>query len=216
MRKVCLAFAIVAVGVLLLACNSSQKPAGDNPQPTLATTQKAEKKDPVLYTGKSCFTRMVDQAQRWAPDALPFHVESVPNSEAVGRDGKATVWKAMFASASKKNYRTFTCSGSRLPDQPAVGISAGPESVYSPNVPELMFHPSYLVTDTDKAFGIAQEKGGKKLLEKQPDLPVAYTADWDARKKQLVWVVIYGGSVNKAKGTGVIDASTGRFLGAAK
>ncbi len=215
MKKVCLAILIVLVAILLVACSSSPTTTSDTAKST-TTQPKPEKKEPAPYTGKACFTRMVDQAQRWAPDALPFHVESVPTTEANGHEGKATVWKAMFASASKQKYRIFTCSGSRLPDQPSFGVGGSAESPYAPNVPALMFHPSYMVTDSDKAFETAQEKGGSKLLEKAPELPVAYTADWDTRKKQLVWVVIYGDSVANSKGTGMIDASTGKFLGAAK
>jgi hypothetical protein len=157
-------------------------------------------------------SQMASMAGRWAPDALPYHMESALNAESDGHDGKSTVWKAMFASATRRTYRVFTCSGSRLPDAPAIGVSATPEAPYSPNVPVLMFQPFLLNSDSDEVFKLAQDKGGAKLMEKNPKQPVIYLLDWDSRNKQLLWVVVYGESSKDAKGRGVVDATTGKFL----
>lgn len=211
MRKVGLIL-LAVVFLFMNACSS-----GPEPKKSASPTPAAEpvaKEEPIFLTGKSCFTRMVDQAQRWSADALPVHVESALNAESLGHDGKSTVWKGIFVSPSRRKLKTFSCSGSRLIDEPPVGISASPEFAAPPDVP--MFHPSYLATDSDKAFALAQEKGGAKFLEKDPQQPVVYLLDWDAGRKQLVWVVIYGKSVKDAKGIGVIDASTGKFLRASK
>jgi len=78
-----------------------------------------------------------------------------------------------------------------------------------------MFPMFYLHTDSDEAFRLAQEKGGAKLLEKDPQQPVMYLLDWDAKNKQLLWVVVYGTSAKDAKGKVVVDAGTGKFLRAA-
>lgn len=212
MKKVCLAVMFLIAITCLFGCSSAPvKEASSN---KAASTEPAQKKEPILYTGKSCFTRMVDQAQRWAPDALPFHAESSLNAESDGHEGKATIWKAMFVSPSKGRYKTFTCSGSRLPEEPSPGISGSAESIPPAATP--MFHPSYLSTDSDKAFALAQEKGGSKLLEKDPKQPIVYSLDWDPTKKQLVWVVIYGTGLKDSKGVGIVDASTGKFLRASK
>jgi len=45
---------------------------------------------------------------------------------------------------------------------------------------------------------------------------INFSLDWDAKNKQLVWVVLYGTSKADSKGFGVIDASTGKFLRAGK
>jgi len=202
---------IALTAAILVACSSPSTPTS----PTASSLQPA-KKEPAFYTGKSCLTQMSDKALRWSPDAVPFHMESGPNAESNGRDGKATVWKAMFASPSRRSYRAFTCSGSRLPEEPALGVTSGAESPYAGNVPQLMF-PSFLLTaDSDKAFAAAQEKGGTKILEKDPQLPIVYSLDYDAKKKQLLWTVIYGTSQHDSKGMGVVDATNGKFLRAAK
>lgn len=211
MKKAGLALIILFIGVFV-ACSSESKTAEAAKQ----TPPKATKKDPVLYTGKPCFERMLSLAQRWQADALPFHLESVVNAESNGRDGKSTIWKGMFASASTRRFKTFTCSGSQLRGEAAAGVSSTPEAAYGPNVPSLMFSPFYLMTDSDAAFELAQQKGGAKLLEKDPQRPVVYVLGWDPRQKQLVWVVIYGTDLQSAKGSGVIDASTGKFLRASK
>ncbi len=198
---------------LMNACSSpSTTPSASN---TTATPAPA-KKEPVLYTGKACFSQMTGLAARWQPDAVPFHMESALNAESNGHDGKSTIWRGMFASPSRKTYKVFTCSGSRLREEAAMGITSGAEISYGPTVPALMFQAFLLTTDSDQAYTTAQEKGGSKLMEKTPDQPVLYTLDWNQKDKALLWVIYYGSSTKESKGIGVLDASTGKFLRAAK
>jgi hypothetical protein len=49
-------------------------------------------------------------------------------------------------------------------------------------------------------------------MKKTPDQPVLFIVDWDSRKNQLVWHVVYGDSRAAAKLTVAVDASTGGFL----
>jgi hypothetical protein len=204
---------VFLITVMMVACSSTTTaPAGN----TQTQTAPAPKKEPVLYTGKSCLSQMAGMAGRWQPDAVPFHMESGLNAESNGHDGKSTIWRGMFASPSRRTYKVFTCSGSRLRNEAATGVTSTAETAYGPTVPELMFQSFLLTTDSDKAYALTQEKGGATLLEKDPQQPVMYTLDWNAKQKQLLWVVIYGTAPNQSKGIGVIDASTGRFLRAAK
>ncbi len=204
---------------MMIACSSTTTSPAEN---TRKQTAPAAKKEPVLYTGKSCLSQMAGMAGRWQPDAVPFHMESGLNAESNGHDGKSTIWRGMFASPSRRTYKVFTCSGSRLRDEAATGVTSTAETPYGPTVPSLMFQSFFLTTDSDKAYALAQQNGGAKLLEKDPQQPVTYTLDWNAKQKQLLWVVIYGTAlnetkgINEAKGIGVIDASTGKFLRAAK
>jgi hypothetical protein len=199
---------MLALGVLV-GC-SGNKPAPAAREQPKAEAQKEEK--PTLYTGKPCVLRMADLAQRWARDALPFHVESTVTSEANGQDGKATIWRGMFATPSRGTFKTFTCSGSHRSDQPAYGVTSTAESAYAPNVPGLMFQRFYLQTDSDEAYGVAQQHGGSGLLKKNPKQPVTYILDWDIKRRELVWGVMYGTGQADSKGVGVIDASRGTFL----
>jgi hypothetical protein len=200
-------------GVLMIACSTSTTPTSDS-QPQ--SPPAAVKKDPVPYTGKACFSQMTGMAGRWQPDAVPFHMESALNAESNGHDGKSTIWRGMFASPTRQTYKVFTCSGSRLRDEAPIGVTSGAEITYGPTVPSLMFQAFLLNVDSDQAYAVAEEKGGSKLLEKDPQQPVLYTLDWNPKDKALLWVVYYGNSTKESKGIGVIDASSGKFLRAAR
>ncbi|HVO62481.1 MAG TPA: hypothetical protein VMT53_16215 [Terriglobales bacterium] len=201
-----------AILLLTAGCNSTTSNPSTTQTPKLVNTSTSEKKEPVLYTAKPCFTRMSDMAQRWSADALPFHVESSITTEANGQAGTSTVWRALFASPSRGTFKTFTCSGSRLPDQPPLGITSTVESGSSPLVASLEFHPSYLQMDSDKAFAVAQQHGGASLTKKDPQQPVLYILERDAKRKALFWYVVYGKSQSESKGIGVINATTGGFV----
>ncbi|MGA9686384.1 MAG: hypothetical protein WBQ81_06485, partial [Candidatus Sulfotelmatobacter sp.] len=170
----------------------------------------------VLYTGKSCFSQMASVAARWSPDAMPVHLESGLNAESTGLDGKSTIWHAMFASPSRSSWRSFTCSGSRLNDQPAMGVTDTVESASSPEMARSMFESLLLIVDSDKAFATAQENGGEGILKKNPQQPILYALDWDSKNRQLVWSIMYGTSHSDSKGIGLVDATSGKFLRAVK
>lgn len=208
-----LAVAVFFGSLLMIACSSSNTATSSSQTQAPAPEVK---KEPILNTGKACFSQMASMAARWAPDAVPFHMESALNDESNGQGGKSTIWRGMFASPSRRTYKVFTCSGSRLRDEAPIGVTSSAEVAYGPTVPALMFQSFYLTTDSDQAYALAQEKGGAKLLEKNPQQPVLYTLDWNPKDKALLWVVIYGTSSKDSKGIGVIDASTGKFLRAAR
>lgn len=209
----------VVLGVLVnlvlfsVACgNTSVKTANTD---TTKVKPEPEKKQPALYTAKQCLTRMADSAQRWQLDAMPVHLESELNAESIGHDGKSTVWRAWFASPTTKTYRTYICSGSRLPDAAPFGVTATAESPYPANTLGQMFLSSYLLADSDKAFVVAQEHGGANLFKENPEQPVFYWLEWNPSAKELHWFVSYGKSLKETKGIGVVDASTGKYLRAA-
>jgi hypothetical protein len=206
--------AILLSGVIFVACSSA--PTSPSTTPSSTPSPAAEKKEPVLYTGKNCLSQMANVAARWQPDAMPVHMESYLNAESTGQDGKSTIWRAMFASAGRGTNRTFTCSGSRLKEEAPIGVTGTAETASPPDMSRLMFQPMLLIVDSDKAYATAQENGGANILKKNPQQPVLYSLDWDPQKKELVWGVMYGASRSESKGVGVINASTGKFLRAGK
>jgi hypothetical protein len=143
-------------------------------------------------------------------------MESSLNSESNGRDGKATVWRGLFASPSRATFKTFSCSGSRLRDEPAIGVTSTVESPSSPVVASLLFHPSFLQTDTDQAFAVVQQHGGAAMLKKDPKQPIVYVLERDQKKNSLYWYVIYGTTESDRKGIAVINATSGAFVRAGK
>ncbi|HEU5453883.1 MAG TPA: hypothetical protein VFU76_17930, partial [Terriglobales bacterium] len=168
------------------------------------------KEAPVKYSARECLSRMDGQAQRWATDALVFHVESDINPETDGHGGKSTVWKGIYASASRQTIRTFTCSGSREAYAPPLGVTGELELAYKPSATP--FQAFLVKADSDKAFEVAQQHGGEALLKKDPQLPVTYLLAMERGQSVPTWFVIYGKSMQDNKGIGMINATTGGFL----
>ena len=209
-RRAVIVAVLAGAALVVTSCGSS------NPNTVSAEKPKVqpatEVKPPSLYTAKACFSRMVDSAQRWQFDAMPVQLESELNEESMGHDGKATVWRARFASPSRQKLRTFTCSGSRLPGAAPFGVTGSVESAYPPHAIVAVFQSAYLQIDSDKAFSIAQSHGGANLMKDDPKKPVYYFAALDPKTSGVHWLVSYGKSIDDTDGIGVIDASTGKYL----
>jgi len=171
-----------------------------NPTPA----EKPQPKPPEQITGSAAFYKCYISARGWAADAQPYRVQSEPTTDSKGRDGKAAEWRASFASPSLHTTRPYTWA---LGD-----VSHSVEDAYSPtNSSTQIFNVQFLKTDTDKAFALAEEHGGEKLLQKEPDTPVLYVLEWDRQTNELLWHVIYGPDRDTAKLRIAINASTGLF-----
>jgi hypothetical protein len=169
-----------------------------------SATDKPEPKAPEMITGSSAFYKCYISARGWAPDAQPYRVESEPTNGSKGRDGKAGEWRAGFASPAKRTTRPYTWA---LGD-----VSHSVEDSYSSsNSSTQVFNVQFLKVDTDKAYAIAQEHGGEKLLQKDPDIPVFYLLDWNRQENELAWHVIYGSDRDTAKLRVAVNATTGEF-----
>ena len=184
---------------LMTACTSEpSKPAEPaKPQPA------------DLVTARSALQKLYISAHGWGPDARPYRLESSSNEDSKGRDGKSAIWRAGFASAAQRSTRPYSWSGTGS-DR---GVSQGVQDTYNPNNASTQaFDIAFLKTDSDKAFEVAQQHGGDKILEKSPDTPVLYILEWDRVNNQLVWHVVYGESRDNAKLKVAVNASTGEFL----
>jgi len=190
MKKLLLA--ILAIAAL---CGCSSQPS------TPAASEPAQPKAPQLITGSSAFFKCYIAARGWATDAQPFRVESAQSKTG---DGKAGEWRSGFASAAQRTTKSYTWSNG--------DISHGVDDSYSPtNSSTQVFNVQFLKVDTDKAFAVAQEHGGSKLLENSPDTPVLFVLDWNRQTNELLWHVIYGVDRETAKLRVAVDASTGNF-----
>lgn len=200
--------ALLFLVVILMAGCSSQS---TKPVPVQAAAPSTPATETVVqYTARECLSRMDGQAVRWASDALIFHFESDINPETDGHGGKSTVWKGIYASASRNSIRSFTCSGSRQAYAPPMGITGQLELAYKPSATP--FQAFLVKADSDKAFEVAQQHGGEALLKKDPKLPVTYLLTMQRGQSVPTWFVIYGKSMDDNKGIGMINATTGGFL----
>ena len=200
------------LGILILAllagC-SSEPPKTAEPVAKPAPAKPADD----YKTGRIAFQKLFVTARAWAADALPFRVESQYTKGAPLAEGKAGIWRASFASARRAAAKSYLWSGVASDDATERGISPGLEDAFNPsNHSTHPFDINFLKVDSDQAFKVAQEHGGKALMKKTPDQPVLFILDWDTRKNQLLWHVAYGDSRTDAKLTVAVDASTGDFL----
>ncbi len=197
------------LALAMLAGCSSQAPKPE----AESKPAKPAVKPPKYETGRVALQTLNVTARNWSADAQPVRLESAFTKGAPAQEGKAGVWRATFASAQSRGVKPYVWSGVTEEGAPERGISGGPEDDYNPrNLSTQAFDIAFLKTDTDGAFKIAQEHGGKKILDKAPDTPITYALDWDPRKNELVWHVMYGTSSANAKLTIAVNASTGTFL----
>jgi len=123
------------------------------------------------------------------------------------------VWRAFFASASRRAVKPYVWSGIDAADAPSRGISPGSEDTYNPsNSTTQVFDIAFLKIDSDKALEVAQKHGGDKITEKSPDTPILYVLGWSRAGNELIWHVIYGSSFDQAKLRVAVNASKGDFI----
>ena len=195
---------------LLVSCSSENKPA------STASTQPAAKpaaKEAQYDTGRTAFQRVYLSARMWSADAKPFRLQSQFTADAPTSEGKAGLWRASFASPSKRMMKLFVWSGLVGPDAPEQGVSFSAEDSWSAsNSATQPFDMAFLKVDSDKAFEVAQKNGGEKLTKKDPKQPVIFMLSWDATNNQLIWHVLYGENPTEAKLRLAVDATSGAFL----
>ena len=191
------------LAIVLLSLAMISGCTSEAPQPA----PKAQPPDP--QTGRSAFQHMFIAARGWAPDIRPYQLQSGTVGDQKGRDGKAVLWTAAFTSASMRASKPFSWSGIDAPDTPSRGVNPGTQDNFTPGND---FDVQFLKVDSDKAFAVAQEHGGDKILKDKPDTPVTYLLDWNKSGGNLVWHVIYGTNRNQAALVADIDATTGAFL----
>ena len=205
MKKSALSFLVL---LFLAACSSGTKPANPESKPQAKPAPTAQ-----YETGREAFQKMYVSARMWAADVKPFREQSQWSADAPTNEGKAGLWRASFASPTKRAMKIFVWSGLVGPDAPEQGISFSAEDTYNAsNTSTEVFDIGFLKIDSDEAFQVAQQHGGDKLTKKDPKQPVVFTLDWDPRKTQLVWHVIYGENPDNAKLRVAVNATSGDFL----
>lgn len=196
---------IIAVAALLVMAGCSSEP------PTPA--EKPQPKPVEFETGRVAFQRLYVAAHGWARDAQGYRLESQVTADSKGKDGKANVWRASFASAASRGVKSYTWSGTDAQDAPARGVASGAEDNYSPtNSSTQVFDIGFFKADSDKALETAQKHGGDKILEKDPNTPVIYVLDWSRATNELIWHVIYGTSRDDSKLRVAVNATSGDFI----
>lgn len=201
----------------MAACSSQ---SSKNESSSAAPQKPAEIKPSDAETGRVALQRLYTTSRGWGGDTQPVSLESQtykhaggnPNAP-LGHDGKAAVWRGLFASDGRRMMKTYMWSGLTGPDAPSPGITPGNEDPFSPgNTSTHPFQIVYLKIDSDQALETAQKHGGTALLKKNPDMPVNFALGWESRGGSLVWHVLYGQSLNEPQLDVVVNASSGEFV----
>lgn len=201
MKKLSL-FLLFAIALLMLGCESSPE-AGAGSKPN----------KPEIQTGRFALQKMIAPARLWAADAQPIRMTSSVRKDNLGHAGESGFWQATFASPARQRSESFSWSGLVGPDAPPRGIDHSAEDSFNPaNRSTQPFDLAFLKVDSNQAFDVAQQHGGKQLLEKNPNQEVIYLLDWDPRSTELRWHIIYGNRENNSQLTVIVNATTGEFL----
>jgi hypothetical protein len=205
MRKLGIVF-IALIGIsMFTGCESKKETA-------TPAESKPKAEAPEYATGRLAFQKLYVSARAFAGDVQPYRLQSIYTADAPVDKGKAGIWSAQFASASRRSIKSYTWSGVSGENMPERGVSHGTEDTYNPsNSSTHVFDMQFLKIDSDKAFDEAQKHGGEALIKKNPKQPVFFLLEWSP-KNRLVWHVIYGENRNDAKLAIAVDASSGAFI----
>jgi hypothetical protein len=149
---------------------------------------------------------MITTANQWSPDANAIRLFS-GMCQKPPRDGVCNEWRAVVISVAKKKSAGFYWRGG--------AVTQGELSDYEPQGKQTAIDPSRIKADSDAAFRVSEEHGGRSLLEKNPDTEIRYAMMWDKGVKQLIWLVFYdvkGTDISSAKLHVAANAETGDFL----
>lgn len=177
-----------------------------------AKKAKAPEAPPEPVSGQKAFFQMYAAARSWAADLQPFDMTSVSLQSVKSADGKYGAWRCTFVSDSKRSQKTYTYSvieGEGL----YKGVYGAVEDNYAgPRGQNAPFIIQAFKTDSDKAFALALEHGGKKHSEKFPDLPITMRLESVKRYPNPVWRVMWGASPATSNFSVYVNAATGAYL----
>lgn len=166
-----------------------------SPAPKTAEATSTEAAAPAVVapvSGKTAYWEMYAAARNWSKDAMPLEVQSkeIPGVENDG--GKAAMWTAMFASASKSEARVFTYAiESKKPDIYKGVIIGRPLTWNGPSRDMLPFQMSQVSVDSEGAYAAAEKDAGAWLKEHPGEHP-SFTLRSIAKYNVPTWAVLFG------------------------
>lgn len=155
-------------------------------------TEKAAAETPV--TGKTAFWEMYKLGHAWAADMQVLYLKSgkLEGVDVKGKEGEATEWTAMFASASKKeahefSYRAITEGTKRR------GVTSGATQPWGgPTAKGQPFTTGEMKLDSDEALAKAMGKASAWLKD-NPGKEVSFYLGKESKYPAPVWAVLWGG-----------------------
>ncbi len=157
-------------------------------------------------TGREALRGIMESVKQWSPDAEVIRLYSGICKKAP-HEGVCDEWRAVVISPSRKQSTGFYWLRGNITHREVTN--------YEPLDRQLPVEVTRIRADSDAAFRVAQEHGGRSLLERNPRLEIRYAMMLDKKVGQLIWLVFYdikGTDFSSAKLHVAINAETGAFI----
>jgi hypothetical protein len=145
---------------------------------------------------------MMQTMKKWSPDAEVIRLYS-GHCKKAPREGVCDEWRTVVLSPSRKKSTGFDWRGGNVTQSEMTDHEPDKQSPVE---------VARINADSDAAFRMAEEHGGKPLLEKNPETDIRYAMMFDRGVGQLTWVVVYdikGTDLSTAKLHIAVNAETG-------
>jgi hypothetical protein len=201
-------FVLIALLAGLTGCSS------ETPTPAVKKEDaKVPAAPPAPITGQSAVFSMYQAARQWSGDVSLLRVENIPLSDVKSEDGKDGAWRAVFVSLRLNQKRTYTFSVVDEGGTLLKGVRSEPEQPFASGPLVRPFAIQDLKVDSPAALAEAKkQKEVEAFLQKNPDTPVQFVAEWPSRTPGPSWLVIWGQSVGTSKFSVYVDAGSGKYL----
>ena len=170
------------------------------------STQVPGKGSVAWITGREALQSIMQSAKQWSPDAEVIRLYSGICKKAP-HEGACDEWRSVVVLPSRKQTTGF--------DWLRGSVTQSEVTAYEPIDRQLPVEVTRIKADSDTAFRVAKEHGGKPLLERNPEIEIRYAMMLDKKVGQLIWLVFYdikGTDFSSAKLHVAINAETGEFI----
>src|SRR5260370_7590704 len=86
LHRLAFALSVISLAILTAGCSSTE----DKPKEATSPSAAQPQKEPVLYTGREAFNRMMGLALKWSPDAQPSPLQSLHPTQTPRHHRQAT------------------------------------------------------------------------------------------------------------------------------
>jgi hypothetical protein len=200
----CSAAAALLALLLFAGCSQSSSSSGDS------SAAAAPAAPAQLITAQTAFGTIYKSALAWSPDVqlLSLKPKDVPGF--TNAAGKAAMWEAQLASASKHQYRVYSYAIAAAPPSIHKGVQASLPMLWAGPTRDVMpIDLSVFTVDSDTAYQAAAQQAGD-WLKKNSDKPLtALEIENTYQFHAPVWYVAWG---DKKSGgyIALVDAASGK------
>jgi hypothetical protein len=207
LSKMLLATALAVAIFLLSGCSQSFTSSS-----VLTTVNASEPSATEPVTAKTAYVAMYRSAYKWAPDVVLLRLNPSDKSGFTSEAGKSGLWEAMFASASKHEYRTFTYAVAAHSPDIYKGVTVGNGAPWSGPTRDVMPIPAADFTvDSDAAYTAAATDAAAWLKKNTDKKVTTFQLGNGYSFPSPVWYVVWGDK--KSGGYAVfVNATTGKVM----